>query len=665
MGLSDNGSYALIFCVTFLLIVCLTVVTAKIFDRTPPLPAGKYAPPFPDTAPLLPKPTAAPNQAGGCVSYCTNSATGDMEPCEAVALQTCTSDSDCANCMAATPRQDIKCAAPTQWPHVQAQQASLNNKSDKYCLPTRASCLNLPDTAPLQECNSDADCLRCNDALPNGEKFQCQPTKQNTFVNLAGKTVLAPYTGSFCVPQYTGCDPQYGVATWTSDRQWKCDCKYPNVMGGPACDQLVACNASELTPWSKDKQQLLLNIPGEDGSKVGDPWTIASGVDPNKCVGADGKQVECSAAASTRTVACRCDGVHAGSLATYTFTPGDPLTCTLDPCYASDFGTGKTWLYDATRGTDKTQLPTIPNLPVAAGPQCSCSGFGSGVWTYQAPKDNTDPTQGYKWKGYCKEVHVPGTSIVLPADADQAVCAAQKQANTDAQASLLIPGVNQQGKAVCAVDPCSGLSSDKSYRTNIGVTGSFGHFDAKAGTCLCSTMDGAVNIELTATNCDRTVNPACSYCANACIGGQQEIETLCPVQKGSSCSPVCTTSPTGAKVCECGKVPGGNQCFWYNGECVEQKNFMECCEDFHGVAGVCAGKENSCRVVRSKSTGNGCSVATQDFVQQAVVCDHRDQCGSGWCGAAGKGPTCKCGDAAGCTTAHFKGTCGVKNPRNK
>lgn len=662
MGLSDNGSYALIFCITFLLVVCLTVVTAKIFDRTPPLPAGVYAPPFPDAAPLLPRITPAPVQTGACVTYCTNRTSGELEPCESVALQVCTSDSDCASCMADMPFADIKCVAPTQWPHVAQQQAALNNKADKYCLPTRNTCINLPEDAPLQECRSDADCLRCNDALPNGEKFQCQPTAQGTVVNLNGRPVQAPNTASFCVPQYTGCDPRYGVATWTSDGQWKCNCKYKNIMGGPACDQLVACNADQVTPWSKDKQQLLLNMPGEDGSKVGDPWTIDTGVDPNKCVGADGKQVECtSAATDVPTVACQCDGVHIGSLTTYTYAQNQPLTCTLDPCYSFNFGTGKTWLYDKQTGREQHQLPFIPNLPVSPGYACSCSGFGSGVWKYQAPKDNNDPTQGYQWKGYCEPVTIPGTSIVIPADADKNVCTAQKQANTDASASLLIPSVNKEGNAVCVVDPCSGLTSDRSYRTNIGVTGSFGNFDAKSGTCRCSEVDGARNMSVPPAVCDRSINPVCSYCANACVGS---LETLCPVKEGSSCKPKCTTSATGAKVCECGQVPGGNPCFWYNGQCVEQTNFMGCCEDMHGVAGACAGKENTCRVVRSKSTDQGCSVTTRDFVKQAIVCDHRDTCGSGWCGNMGNGPTCKCGDAPDCTTAHFKGNCGIDNPLN-
>lgn len=662
MRLSDDGSYALMFCVTFLLVVCLTVVTAKIFDRTPALPAGAYAPPFPDATPLLPPATSAPNQVGGCVSYCTNSQSGELEPCESVAIKTCSVNSDCADCMVKTPLQDIMCAAPTQWPHVKDQQAALNNRSDKYCLPTRSTCLYLPDDAPLQTCKSNNDCLRCSDRLPNGEKFQCQPTKQNTIVNLGGKTVVAPYTASFCIPRYTGCDPRYGVATWTSDGQWVCNCKYPNVMGGAACDQLVACNANEVTNWSKNKQQLLLNMPGENGSKVGDPWTVDSGVDPNMCVGEDGEQVTCTGSGTdVRTAACQCDGVHKASLATYTFQPGNPLTCTQDPCYATDFGTGKTWLYATTPGTAKNQLPLIPNLPVAAESACSCSGFGSGVWTYQAPKDNSDSTQGYRWKGYCEQVNIPGTSIVLPADANKDVCAAQKQANTDAQASLLIPGVNKEQQAVCVVDPCSGVTSDKSYRTNIGITGSFGSFSATTGTCLCSAQDGAINIDITSENCDRTINPACSFCANACIGGQEQIKTLCPVRAGSSCAPNCSTSATGAKVCDCGKAPGGNQCFFYNGECVEQKSFMACCEDMHGVEGTCAGKENSCRVVRSKST-SACSVGTEKFVKQAIVCDHRDTCGSKWCKEFGLGPTCKCGDAPGCTTAHFQGSCGISNP---
>lgn len=632
--MKDEGSYALIFIVTFVLVAALTVVTAKLFDTTPALPSGTTSaspnPPFPDAFPQLPPPRNDPRLQPKCASYCTSETTGKLDLCATTTLTPCSTDAECSACREKQPFLDLTCQQPgAQYPDVPAQQASMNNQAAKYCLPTKQECLKLPEDKPLQECRSNTDCLRCTDTLPNGATFVCEPRDRGERVELPDKSVTVAETGQYCVPASRGCNPKYGTATWTSDGGWTCRCKYPDIFGGPECDELVACSARDVAPWAKSKQQLLLNMPGADGSAVGEPWTAESQVDPTLCISAEGKQVSCEGSPGLqRTVACQCDGVQKTTFHTYTYDREKPLSCKLDPCNVPLIG-GKTWLWDATPGTQKEQLYPIPGVTTGTTPPCSCSGYGSAAWAFD-PKAQTSESMSFTWQGYCKDVQIPNSTIVLPATKSADVCAKEAQPNTGAADTELIPSVNQRGESICTRDPCAGLYSDSSYRTN-----TYGHFDHVAGKCYCSKELGATEITLPAGTCKPVENPICSTCVSACKDLDPEdprsLLRNCPIREGDACSlsqMSCGTDQGGNKVCNCGP-----SCFWYNGECRRKVPAHGCCEGLQHVPGVCEDAGLECRLVRSASdTGSLFGVGQQDtdnlnFHDQAFVCLSRDNCG--------------------------------------
>ena len=650
MGLSDSGSYALIFCITFVLVAAITVVTAKVFDKTPSLPGTQPfdngAPPFPDAVPQIPPP---PGTSGTkCVNFCTSEKTGALEPCGSTALVTCAGDAECAPCQDNQPYKNIQCLDASAWPHVKAQQAALKNESPKYCLPKPVACL---DATSLKECRVTDDCAMCTEtsSLPNKETFQCKMLRGGQVLRVNGQEITVKDSGQYCVPSFSGCDPKYGIATWTSNEGWTCRCKYPGIYGGKQCNELVACNADMVTPWSAQKQQLLLNVPGKDGSKVGEPWTVESGVDPNKCLAPDGTQVECTTAGMPRTVACQCDGIQKGTLASYTYATNNPLTCEVDPCYGTPAG-GKTWLWDATPGTNKDQLPSIPRQPPTT---CSCSGFGSSAWRFQA-KSNPS-SNDYTWQGYCKDVHIPQSNIVLPADGSKEFCDAQKQANTDAMGTALVPG-KRGGTSICATDPCTGVFGDTGYRVNLGELSALGHFNAATGQCDCATTpEGSTAVLLQDAQCDRSINPVCAYCVNACIsppGTTKNEEKPCPVAPGSNCGKnvTCATLQDGSKTCKCGEG-----CRYYDGQCHSIRENKACCEDgYHGVdmgegMNICGhASKASCKLVRSVKSCNGPDV---NWHEMAMVCSGDDVCG--YC-ITGDPTSCK-----GPSRQSFRDNCGI------
>lgn len=622
MGLSADGSYVLVFFVTFLLVAAITLVSTKIFDTTASLPArqGLYggAPPFPDAVPQIAPPSGDPLGSVKCVSYCTNRDDGQMEVCGSTKLRACKTEDDCAGCREQQPYQDLACMTPaeSQWKHVAAQQDALNNKAEKYCLPQQKKCLV---GKTLKKCRQNEDCGMCADVLSNSKAFTCKVLGPDAVINFDGQAFSAGADGGqFCVPAYRGCNPEYGVATWTSTGGWVCNCKYPGIYGGPQCDQLVACNADMVAPWSADKQQLLLNVPGEDGSRVGDPWSLKSRVDPSKCVDGEGKIVDCKPGLQ-RTVACRCDGIQRGTERTYTYQHGNVLTCKLDPCHGGKVG-GRTWLWDATPGPGQDQLPVIPNQ---AATTCACSGYGSSAWKYENRADNADSLH-YDWKGYCKDVRVPGTNITIKTEADATACKAVAQANTDAEHSMLVPAVDVHRQSVCVTDPCTGLSADTEYRVNMGELNALGHFNATTGKCQCGTNPvGSLAIDIPRDQCNRSENPVCGYCANACVNYP------CEAAPGSNCGNMeCSTKPDGSRYCKC-----GTDCVFFDGKCHQKKDNKACCEGYHGVdmgngMNICGEtKGGRCQLVRSSKTQPYCDV-NSDWHAQAIVCSGHGQCGS-------------------------------------
>lgn len=639
MTLSTDGSYALVFVLAFLLTSALTLVTCKIFDDAAPVPvnASTAAPPFPDAYPQLPPAAAAPMQPAQCVNYCTNFETGKLEPCYTTKLQACNNEKDCTTCDAALPYQNIQCLPANTWPSVPATQQKLNNASDKFCLPKRETCIFTPpgpggsDPVPVS-CASNDDCLRCTDQLPSGDVFTCQAVAPNTslsITNADGKSqgFMGLPGGKFCLPTTRGCDPRYGTATWTSNEGWKCVCKYPNVFGGDMCNELVACRNFEVSDWAKSKQLLLQNMPGSDGSRVGDAWTLDSGIDPNKCVDASNNNNQVARLSNGQcppntqpTVACQCDGIQAATRATYRNVANNPLTCELDPCFANVNG-----------GRTADDVSTLPKVPYQPDTTCACSGAGSRVWEYTTAPSSA-ATGGYSWIGHCKDKPLPGTKIVIKASPTK-LC--DSKPNTESNVSGLVPGqrppppdMTTTSKTVdgCVADPCAGNYSDPLYRTEQSI----GYFDAKSGVCACFKEGTPVAAMLTPgfPDCDRAVNPVCSACQDACQGAS--IDDLCPVfpNSMSSCgNRRCATLPDGRRTCDC-----GTDCFFYGGMCYPKIGDKEKCEGLKGVANVCDNDKQHCMLTNSYKWPN-CDPGNPPVVDRQTVCNSQTYCGQMTCKA--------------------------------
>lgn len=633
-----EGSYALVFCVTFVLVSALTLVCCKIFDDSADVVvnASTAAPPFPDAYPQLPFAATAPAQPSQCINYCTNPNTGKVEPCYTTKLTACTKKDDCDVCHYALPYQRIECQEASTWSGVAENQAKLDNSADSYCLPKKESCIFVPpdmngNVTPMQ-CGSDDDCIRCSDTLPAGERFTCQTVAPNTNLTLANaggqvQEFIGVPGGKFCMPESRGCDPKYGSALWTSTEGWKCVCKYPSVFAGDMCNEPVACRVKELYEGTKSKQQLLQNMPGADGSKVGDVWTFDSGIDPNKCVDASNNQVErlsngeCPHGTQP-TAACQCDGIQEGTRATYRYNSSNPLTCDLDPCYANVNG-GRT-------ADDPSSLPKIPYQPATT---CACSGAGSRLWDYTAANtEELAASNGYTWIGHCKDKRIPNTNIVIKATPSP-LCDAQP--NQEANVSGLVPGprppLSEQVTTAptvdgCIADPCAGNYSDPLYRT----TQSIGYFDATKGVCACFKQGQPVQPMFADDfpDCDRTANPVCSSCQDACQGGT--LDELCPVfQSGANLNACgnrrCATAPDGTKTCDC-----GTDCFYYSGMCYPKVASMQSCEGMAGVANVCVEPNEKCQRVNSYEWPY-CDPGEPANVDRHVICYDQSYCGQVTC----------------------------------
>lgn len=633
----------------YILAAAVTMASMYFTGRSAPLITLNATTAFPNAAPQVAPPTTPPvvtstatatsTQPSACFELCTAEETGDLVPCATKRLTPCSTDRDCATrCGSDEVKfQGLQCLAPgASWPSVHDNQIALNNGADKFCLPARIECLDHADDVTgekqLVQCRQDTDCTRCEDELPNGESMVCQPLagmQHVTFCDTEDKCheVQVDTAGQYCVPRQTGCDPQYGEAQWTANLGWTCTCKYSSLFGGEHCTDLIACQARDVAPWAAKQQQLLLNMPfvNADGvtSKVGDPWSPATGVDPTKCVSGTGEQVECGGEEWVPTVACQCDGMQNGSQATYTYVKGDPLACTIDPCFQNALG-GRTMATVLSPDTDAVVARGVGDAPneFPSGPglatTCACSGFGSSVWSYSTSAGK------FVFTGHCEDTRIPGTSITLKkADPAPQLCATQ--INTAAHSSVLVPGKNDEGGDKCTPDPCAGRYSDPGYATEQ----SLGYYNQSSGKCECA-VTATVNsrsVQLpVCTNkpgeaadppgcCDHVVNPVCSFCADACILG---LDASCPLAQGSTCANRrCTTAADGSRKCECGV-----DCFFYAGKC-HQKIPNACnCAIFNGVEGACENPDDTCHTVESIAF-------PMTVKRQAIVCfaSDRQKCG--------------------------------------
>ena len=626
-------TYTLVFFATLLVSIITTVVVARVFDNTPVL-IQNLPLPFPNAYPSLP-PSSSALRTSRCVAFCTNSQTGAVGPCENTALTKCVSDRDCNACTSASPTQNIKCLAPAQiedvWPGIAEQQKALNNSADSYCLPTPESCMGEPGcskdedaTCQLTPCQVDDDCRRCTDKLPNSTAYKCNavtPDQTITITNTDGNTaVFSGANGQFCTPTVQGCDSRYGDATWTAEEGWTCRCRYPEVMGGPQCTDIVACDLLNVTTETSSRQQLLLNVPGLNGTKVGDVWTIDSGVDPTKCTTSDpGVIGQCGKEYPFPTAACQCDGLQTFTSSSYTYGP-NPLTCDTDPCYANPNG-GRTVRDNTTTGDAVNQFPPTPVDRQPNGTTCACSGYESMLWQTKITPGLAPNTQ---WLGRCADFTIPRTSIRIPADQDgiknNPLCTIQ--INTAAQSSRLVPGLDKDKKDTCAPDPCQGTYVDPAFQTSQAL----GYYNATYGVCVCTqTKDQfAATRVIAESKCDRSVNPVCSICAYACAA---PINETCPVRPGSNCSDrACETNPQGEKVCNC-----GDNCFFYNGQCISKVDHQCGCEGLEGVAGVCVNSNDKCQVVGSRKFPN-CN-SNDNYVHIKTICNNHSTCGESSCSA--------------------------------
>lgn len=629
----------------YILAAAVTIASMYFTSRIAPLITLNATTAFPNAAPQVAPPSSMPvvassssstsAQPSTCFELCTAEQTGDLIPCATKRLTPCTTNDECTTRCGGdeVKYQGLKCRAPgSEWPSVRDNQIALNNGADKFCLPERLECLKQKDDLgnKLVECRQDNDCARCQDELPNGESMVCQPVsggQKMTFCDTKDecREVQVENAGQYCVPRQTGCDPMFGEAQWTANMGWTCNCKYSSLFGGDHCTDLIACQARDVAPWAVNQQQLLLNMPSvnQDGStsQIGDPWSPDTRVDPTKCVSKDGQQVPCEGEEQVPTVACQCDGMQNGSQATYTYVKGNPLACTIDPCFQNTLG-GRTLttvlrddqLVPRAVGNAADEFPTGPGLPTT----CSCSGFGSRVWSYSTS------TGKFEYTGHCEDTRIPGTSITLKkAEPAPQLCATQM--NTAAHSTVLVPGKNDEGGDKCTPDPCAGRYSDPGYATEQ----SLGYYNQSSGQCECA-VTATVNsrsIQLPAcTNkqgepayppgcCDHVVNPVCSFCADACILG---LEASCPLAKGSTCANRrCTTAADGSRNCECGV-----DCFFYADKC-HQKIPNACnCEIFNGVEGACSNPDDTCHMVKAIAVG-------PHVKRKAVVCfkSDRQECG--------------------------------------
>ena len=651
------------FLVIYVLVTVLTVAVTRFVDPTPPVISQHATMGFPNAAPQMTAPSANPDPDPSsektCVSFCASEQTGTQVPCANKRLVACKTDGDCdVSCSAEELKfMEVACQSPEEggWPTVRADQMTLNNGADKYCLPTRRPFVetNTADgSTRLLACRDNSDCARCTNVLPNGEQMQCEIMAADSTVDMcddkgACETVTVAKDGQYCVPKQSGCNYDYGVARWTANEGWQCMCLYPDLFGGEHCDELVACQARDVTAWSAARQKLLLNMEAHysaDGSvgKIGDPWRPGSDVNPMQCVDVvTGEQGSCDATNVNHqpTVACQCDGMQNGTLATYTFDETNNLQCRMDGCYQNIKGgrtlpaikaSGEARSPEGSKHDKVDEFPDVPHQPATT---CSCSGFGSSLWSYDGGKGV------FTWTGHCEDTAIPGTRIVLRKgnEGGQMSSICDEQINTNPTGTILVPGKNDEGGDKCTPDPCAGRYSDPTYLTEQDI----GTFDLTTGMCKCQltpdeTCEGencksTVSVALPADTCDNVVNPVCSYCMDACI---LPLDETCPTAKGDSCpAKRCKTNADGSKLCECGET-----CFWYNGECHNKIQTACDCSDFNGVEDVCVTPGDTCHVVRPQKW-SGIKGCTYPSDRMQIVCfpSDRQSCGDVACLHSGCG----------------------------
>lgn len=608
----------IVFVVTFVVTIALVILVAYVWNpetALTPVNGIKAMPPFPNVSPVVPAPLTDP-MVNICVNLVGN-AQGMYVPSPQERLRACTTDAQCSDCHVGPAEIDallkptLACASPTA--DVAAQQAGLGNDASKFCLPTPRACLP-PNSDAFIACTHDAECASCTDVLGDGIGMQCEIVSKPKTIAHENNTINVP-AGKWCLPRTGECDVNNGVLNWTT-AGWKCMCKYPSIHTGESCEITKACNSYLTTPWSRDKQHLLINAP----TATYEVWDISSGVNPELCHEQDEHDRTrwnrvCSTDSTTLVpnTVCRCDGLMLDAHIGFRTDPENPLTCLVDNCSVTALG-GRT-----REPLALVQWTTDQNIPPN---QCICSGANSRIWDSDPRNPDTveatDPAladalrnqEGYVYRGRCNSVTLPRSMITLHPDTDRvnsAIC--QAASNSAAATSLLVPGLasDVNGEAtinVCSADPCTGNYSDLRVRAPADAT-NWGHYDAGKGSCSCANP--AANVQ---TACDPVVNPVCSVCTNACLGMESANPEHWPCRqhplRPCDVKPECITDSEGQAQCVCATGCGNTD----GRTCAAQFNEGEGCFGYVGVPNICVADDGGyaeCKCHRGKFA-NGLSL---------------------------------------------------------
>lgn len=652
-----------VFFTSFILALVFTILSSYVWDKETPISSDtssgvKAMPPFPTVVPLVMAPPTDPLNTV-CVNL-VGSDNGSYVPSPLDPLRQCSTNADCAEChvtpteLDAQIRNTLACVPSDAYPDVADQQASLGNNGSKFCLPYPRTCL-APQS--LVACTHDADCAACDDDVGDGVGMQCQIVSTPKVISRVrgdpktADDVVTVDPGKWCLPRTGECNAENGVLQWTTDG-WSCNCKYPNVHGGDACNLMKACNNFIATPWSRDKQQLLVN----ENTSSPRAWSIASGINPELCHNIEEEDVSkwdlvCNTTNPNlvRNTVCQCDGLMMGSYTGFRNEIEDPLTCTVDSCSVNAMG-GR-----ATEPLALVQWSADSNVPPN---QCVCSGANSRIWDSDARNPDllqeTDPIladqlrtqEGYVFRGRCNDITLPNSQIVITAHPDRMasdICA--DQSNQNAAVSSLVPGYAKDAAgnatvSVCSTDPCTGSYSDPNFAPPDSVT-SWGHYDATVGACSCVSPSRDI-----ATACDNTLNPVCSTCVNACAGMDSDNpnDWPCrqhptkPCMENPDWKPECITDSNGNAQCVCPSGCGNIDGF----TCAKKFEPGAGCLGFVGVPNICEaetpGGYAACKCHRGKNpvgVGGGLNI---DF-----TCEDTDTFYAKCTSTTSETPTCRKG----------------------
>lgn len=312
----------------------LSVWICKIYDTQKTATLAPGLSPFPDVVPIVDPPSTDPT-VNTCYKWCGNSLCTDTKPV------TCSTDLDCQN----------QCTPPNS-----VTNPAVCTKGG-VCGPPMQTCITgfsepTADPSVLKPCITNTDCNVCTDT-PAGEQMSCVYVEQASSLTLCDGncTIEGVPGGYYCLPERTGCNAKAGTATWT-DQGWTCKCTWDNVLGGPECNIMYACQNNMVTDGSngsnndtRSLQQLLVNCNDPNNSLCGQPWTPETGIDPTACYNKNlgmGHSVDCNSTnpedAPTPNCVCQCDGTDKLTNKGYTYDVNNPLTCVLDPCSSGAWG---------------------------------------------------------------------------------------------------------------------------------------------------------------------------------------------------------------------------------------------------------------------------------------------------------------------------------------